>query len=135
MIDHVSLKVRDLAASKKFYAAALAPLGYVVMMEYPGAIGLDLLLPLTLAWAKDAGVALPQALARITSDAAAVAGLHAGNLSVGAVADVTVFDPEAVWTVGADTLRSRGRNTPFLGREVRGRVRSTLVGGQVVYQA
>ncbi|MCC7000089.1 MAG: VOC family protein [Deltaproteobacteria bacterium] len=40
MIDHVSLKVRDLAASKKFYAAALAPLGYVVMMEYPGAIGL-----------------------------------------------------------------------------------------------
>lgn len=101
----------------------------------PGAIGLELLLPLTLAWAQDAGVALPQALARITSDAAAVAGLHAGNLSVGAVADVTVFDPEVVWTVGADTLRSRGRNTPFLGRELRGRVRSTLVGGQVVYQA
>src|SRR5690242_2040597 len=40
MIDHISLNVRDLDASKKFYAAALAPLGYAVMMEFPGVAGL-----------------------------------------------------------------------------------------------
>jgi dihydroorotase len=98
-----------------------------------GASGLELLLPLTLKWAEAAGVALPTALARITCDPAAILGIAGGELSPGAPADVCVFDPEAIWQPGADTLRSEGKNTPFIGGTMQGRVRTTLVGGRVVF--
>ena len=99
----------------------------------PGATGLELLLPLTLKWAEAAGVAMPEALARITSQPAAIAGCNAGHLSIGTPADVCVFDPEAEWLVTRESFVSRGRNTPFLGYALNGRVRHTLVGGEVVY--
>ena len=62
----------------------------------PGATGLELLLPLTLKWAQEDGIALPDALARITAQPAAVLGSDAGQLGVGAPADVCVFDPGAL---------------------------------------
>ncbi|HYR01032.1 MAG TPA: dihydroorotase [Casimicrobiaceae bacterium] len=101
----------------------------------PGATGLELLLPLTLKWAAREGVNLGDALARITLHPARVLGLDAGHLGVGHAADVCIFDPSAHWTVEPRALRSQGKNTPFLGLEVTGRVRMTLVGGQVVYEA
>ena len=101
----------------------------------PGATGLELLLPLTLKWAQEERLALPIAIARITSDPARVLGLAAGQLAPGADADVCVFDPEARWTVDPASLRSQGKNTPFLGLELSGKVRHTLVGGQIVYEA
>jgi dihydroorotase len=100
----------------------------------PGATGLELLLPLTLKWATADKVALPAALERITAYPAEVLGIDAGHLAVGHAADVCVFDPEAHWTVEAGVLRSQGKNTPFLGLEVPGRVKVTLVGGQIVYE-
>ena len=57
-----------------------------------------------------------------------------GILRSGGAADVCVFDPEAFWTVEPGELKSQGKNTPFLGLEVPGRVVATLVGGQVVYE-
>jgi dihydroorotase len=75
-----------------------------------------------------------QALARVTSAPAAALGCPGGSLAAGAPADVCVFDPDAHWTVSAATLSSQGRNTPFLGLEVSGRVRQTLVGGRVVFE-
>lgn len=95
----------------------------------PGATGLELLLPLTLKWAARAGVDLATALARITTDPAAVLGIDCGHLAVGAPADVCIFDPDAVWQVQPENLRSKGKNTPFLGYELQGRVRVTLVDG------
>jgi dihydroorotase len=100
----------------------------------PGATGLELLLPLTLKWAVEEKVALPAALARITVQPAAVLGVDAGHLAVGHAADICIFDPAAFWTVEARALESQGKNTPFLGLEVPGRVRYTLVGGQVVFE-
>jgi dihydroorotase len=100
----------------------------------PGATGLELLLPLTLKWASADKVALPAALARITAHPAAVLGIDAGHLAVGSAADVCIFDPEASWRVEPAMLKSQGKNTPFLGLEVAGKVRVTLVGGQVVYE-
>jgi dihydroorotase len=100
-----------------------------------GATGLELLLPLTLKWAREAKLALATALSRITADPARVLGIDAGHLAVGAPADVCVFDPEAWWTVERASLKSQGKNTPFLGLELGGRVRYTLVGGQVVYES
>ncbi|MES2318556.1 MAG: dihydroorotase [Pseudomonadota bacterium] len=107
----------------------------------PGATGLELLLSLTLKWADDyaagqagSGTALARALAKVTSDAARVAGLAAGTLSPGANADVVVFDPQARWTVEAAALASQGKHTPFLGYELAGQVRATIVGGRIAFQ-
>jgi len=108
----------------------------------PGATGLELLLSLSLKWATDYAAQqntgdmrpLARAIARITSEPARVAGLAAGTLSVGAVADVVVFDPEAHWTVEAAALASQGKHTPFLGYNLAGQVRTTIVAGHVAFQ-
>ena len=99
----------------------------------PGATGLELLLPLTLRWAEAANVPLLAALARITSDPARVLGLEAGHLAPGAPADICIFDPAAHFKVTPQGLKSQGKNTPFLGYELPGVVRITLVGGAVVF--
>jgi dihydroorotase len=101
----------------------------------PGATGLELLLPLTLKWAHEDRIALPEALARITTRPAAVLGSDAGHLSVGAAADVCIFDPDLYWRVEPSALKSQGRNTPFAGLEVGGKVRATIVAGHVVHEA
>jgi dihydroorotase len=101
----------------------------------PGAVGLELLLPLTLKWAADAKVSLVDALARITSDPARVLRIGTGHLGAGQVADVCVFDPAAHVRVTPEWLRSQGKNTPFLGYELPGAVRYTLVAGHVVHEA
>ena len=101
----------------------------------PGATGLELLLPLTLKWANEMGVALPSALAKVTCNPAAILGAPSGDLAVGRQADLCVFDPDAHVRITAEFLKSQGKNTPFIGYELPGRVRCTLVGGQVVYEA
>jgi dihydroorotase len=101
----------------------------------PGATGLELLLPLTLRWANEHKVPLVKALARITSEPARVIGLGAGTLATGSAADVCVFDPKQVWKVERSALKSQGKNSPWLGYEMEGRVRMTLVGGQIVHEA
>lgn len=98
-----------------------------------GASSLELLLPLTLAWASELQLPLTTALARITCDAAALAGIPGGRLAPGNAADLCVFAPGERWQVSAAGLASQGKNTPFLGREVTGRVRQTLVGGRQVF--
>lgn len=100
-----------------------------------GATALELLLPLTLKWAKEAGVPVVQALARATIDPARVLGIEAGEIALGRVADLCIFDPECHVTIAPDTLKSHGRNTPFIGYELPGKVRATLVGGVPVYVA
>lgn len=100
----------------------------------PGATGLELLLPLTLKWAHEVGVDLPEALARVTRAPAAILGVEAGRLAVNAPADLCIFDPRAAWRVERKSLRSQGKNTPFLGFEVVGRARWTFVGGQIVHE-
>jgi dihydroorotase len=77
---------------------------------------------------------LPVLIERLTAGPARVLGLAAGRLGVGDPADVCVFDPEAHWTVRPQALASRGRNTPFSGRELPGRVSHTLLAGRPVYQ-
>jgi dihydroorotase len=101
----------------------------------PGAVGLELLLPLMLQWAREDHVPLSTALARISCDPAAALGIDAGSLEIGRRADICIFDPEEPWCVRAETLHSQGKNTPFLGRDMVGRVCATLVGGRVVFEA
>jgi dihydroorotase len=107
----------------------------------PGATGLELLLSLALKWADDyaagqpgAGSTLSRALAKVTCDAARVAGLAAGQLAPGAPADVVLFDPAARWKVDAAALASQGKHTPFLGYELGGQVMATIVAGQLAWE-
>jgi dihydroorotase len=100
----------------------------------PGATGLELLLPLALKWGAAQKLALPATLARITSEPARVLGVASGRIASGAPADLAIFDPQAVVRVAPETLKSQGKNTPFLGYELAGRVRYTVVAGNVVYE-
>lgn len=99
-----------------------------------GATGVELLLPLALKWGTEMRLPLAKALARITVDPARIMGIDAGHLSVGGTADICIFDPDTYWKVTPAALHSQGKNTPFIGMELPGAVRYTLVHGQVVYQ-
>jgi dihydroorotase len=100
----------------------------------PGATGLELLLPLTLKWAAEAKLPLAKALARITSEPARILGIEAGELAVGRAADLCLFEADTQVSLSAQGLKSQGKNTPFLGYELPGKVRYTLVDGKVVYE-
>jgi len=100
----------------------------------PGATGLELLLPLVLKWGAARKLPLAKTLARVTSDPARILGVPSGRIEPGAPADLVVFDPGQHWRVAAESLRSQGRNTPFLGYELAGRVRATLVAGNIVHE-
>lgn len=99
-----------------------------------GATGLELLLPLTLKWAAETKIPLSQALAKITQSPAKILGIDTGHLTPGHAADVCIFDPQRYWKVEPMALKSQGKNTPFLGLELQGRVCYTLVEGHVVYE-
>jgi dihydroorotase len=108
----------------------------------PGATGLELLLGLACKWGEDSGAGLVRALAVLTSEPARVLGsslgtlqASAGQLLKGGVADVCVFNPNQPWTVEPSALRSQGKHTPFSGYELPVRVRWTVVGGQLAYEA
>ena len=100
----------------------------------PGATGLELLLPLALKWGAAHKLPLAAALARITSDPARILGVPSGRLAAGAPADLALFDAGAARRIAPETLLSQGKNTPFLGYELPGKVRYTIVAGQVVYE-
>jgi dihydroorotase len=108
----------------------------------PGATGLELLLSLALKWGQDSGAGIRRALAVVTSEPARVIGTalgtlqaSAGRLADGGVADLCVFDPQAMWTVSPGALRSQGKHTPFSGYELPGRVRWTIAAGQVAFES
>ncbi len=98
-----------------------------------GATGVELLLPLVLKWAEQDGLTLLDAMARVTINPAQLLGVKMGHLSVGAHADVCVFDPSTTWKVEPNALKSQGKNTPFNGHTLQGRVRHTIVEGHVAF--
>lgn len=101
----------------------------------PGISALDSLLALVLYLVAEDELTLPQAVAALTCAPAAALGIERGTLSVGAPADVCVFDPDEQWVLDDASMHSRGRNTPFKGRALKGRVSCTLVDGRIVFEA
>ncbi|KQR85468.1 dihydroorotase [Burkholderia sp. Leaf177] len=101
----------------------------------PGATGLELLLSLTVKWAREANVPLSKALSRITTAPANVLKLNAGRITVGDTADLCLFDPASEWLVEPASLKSQGHNSPFLGYELPARVKATIVAGHIAYEA
>ncbi len=101
----------------------------------PGATALELLLPLTLQWGKESGLGLIETLGTVTHRAAGILGVPAGTLAPGAGADICLFDPSRSWVIEPQALASQGKNTPFLGLELTGRVVRTLFAGRTVHMA
>jgi dihydroorotase len=99
----------------------------------PGISGLDTLLPMSLRLVEEHVIELDELIHRLTAGPAGILGLPFGTLSVGASADVCIFDPDLVWQLNSDTMRSNGHNTPFMGWEMKGRVTHTLLAGNLVH--
>jgi dihydroorotase len=99
-----------------------------------GIIGLETLVPVCVKALIEPGVLTwPQLIAKLTVNPAKVLGIDRGTLKAGAVADVTVLDSNAEWTIDPNQFRSKSRNCPFAGWKVRGRAHTVLVGGVVKY--
>ena len=101
----------------------------------PGAVGLETLLPAAMRLYHQGGVTLPQLWRALSLNAADRLGLPGGRLSVGAPADLVLFDPDAPFVLDRFALRSKSKNTPFDGARMEGRVIGTWVGGRRVFDA
>ncbi|MEN8803755.1 MAG: dihydroorotase [Thiogranum sp.] len=101
----------------------------------PGASGVDSLLSLTLKLVEDRQTLLPAAIARVTSGPAKILNIPYGDLAVGRVADICIFDPHSSWRLDETSMNSQGKNTPFRGWEMPGRVRYTLRDGQIIFSS
>lgn len=100
----------------------------------PGMIGLQTLLPLGLQLVGQQLLALPQLVALLSSQPAQILGLDSGQLAVGAVADICIFDPEQRWSLDQDSNCSQSQNTPYWQQPLVGRVSHTLLAGELSYR-
>jgi dihydroorotase len=100
-----------------------------------GIVGLETALAVNLTWLVHSGiVGLPLLVERMSCAPARLFKLPGGSLRKGALADVTVFDPDAEWTVDPARFVSKGRNTPYAGQALRGLVDLTVVDGRVIHR-
>lgn len=99
-----------------------------------GIIGLETSLPLSLALVEGKVFDLNALITAMSLNPARILGIDRGTLAPGSVADITIIDPDAVWTVEAEKLASRSKNSPFLGKEMKGRATYTIVGGKIVFK-
>jgi len=98
-----------------------------------GIVGLETMLPVSLQLVRDGVLSMSDLLAKMTANPARLLGLDSGTLADGSVADITLFDPDATWTVDRNKLVSKGKNTPWHGKEMTGQVTLTLKSGRIVY--
>jgi dihydroorotase len=88
-----------------------------------------------LKWAAREKLPLLQALSHVTQASADILGIAAGDISINSDADLCLFAADEYWQVTPTALKSQGKNSPFQGLEFAGKVKMTLIHGQVVYQA
>lgn len=100
-----------------------------------GMVGLETSLALALTGLYHSGLLhLSRVLALMSTSPATLLGLNKGTLGVGQDADLVIFDPDQAWTIDKNQFVSKGRNTPFHGRTVRGKVKCTISRGNIIYQ-
>ena len=98
-----------------------------------GIVGLETALPLVLGLVDEGVLSLEEALRKLSRSPAEAFRLAKGTLQPGADADVTVFDPNHTWIVDPSTFFTKGRNTPYVGWNLKGKVKTTIVSGKVVF--
>jgi dihydroorotase len=99
-----------------------------------GMIGLETSLALSLKLVADGILTLDQLIMKMSTAPARILKIPGGTLKTGSMADMTVIDPDAAWTVDRTRFRSKGRNTPFQGWDMNGKAFMTIVGGEIKYQ-
>jgi dihydroorotase len=100
----------------------------------PGIVGLETALPITLqVLHRESGFSLLDTIGQLTSKPAKVMKLDAGSIGEGAMADIAIIDPNESWTVTAESLHSKSANSPWLGVKLKGRVKTTLLEGKVIF--
>jgi len=99
-----------------------------------GIIGLETSLPLSLTLVQEKVLDLPTLIGKLSLNPARILGLSRGTLEAGAVADLTIIDPEREWTVDATRLASKSKNSPYLGTTMKGQAAYTIVGGKIVHK-
>ena len=100
----------------------------------PGMIGLELCLPLMLGLAEKGHVPLARIVAALTSGPARIIGLPVPTIAEGAPANLTLVDPVRTWNVEPERLRTKSKNTPFLGQTMKGLVLATIVNGSIAFE-
>ena len=100
-----------------------------------GIIGFQTLLPALMKLHLDFDIDFSQILACVTKNPAKILGIDGGRLSSGSRADITIFDPQATWTLTEEMILSKSRNTPFIGWTFTGKVVRTIAEGKTVYRA
>jgi dihydroorotase len=98
----------------------------------PGIVGLETLLPLSLALVHEGKLGLLELLTRLTSAPAGILGFQSG-LTKGNPADLVVFDPDRAWRIDPDSFLSKSKNSPFEDHAVRGKVLRCVVDGRTIY--
>jgi dihydroorotase len=98
-----------------------------------GIAGLDTLLTLTYKLVREDHFTLPTAIAALTCNPAKIIDTDAGHLSVGAKADLCIFDPNHQWILNSESMLSRGRNSPLVDQELQGKVVRTLLEGKTTF--
>ena len=101
-----------------------------------GIVGLETAAALTMTELVDKGHLTPLQMAeKMSYNPARIIGIDKGTLKPGKTADVVIFNPKEEYIIDAEQFRSKGKNTPFHGRKVKGRVMATILGGNIVYEA
>ncbi|OQX13791.1 MAG: dihydroorotase [Desulfobulbaceae bacterium A2] len=98
-----------------------------------GIIGLESSLPLSLELLRQGIIDIRRLVELLSTNPARILGVPGGSLAAGAPADITLIDPERDFVLSADSLKSKGRNTPFLNYSLRGRAVLTLLAGRVTH--
>lgn len=98
-----------------------------------GMIGLETALPLTLELVRDGILGLPQAIGKLSYNAGKILGIPGGRLVEGGEADLALVDPEYEYMLMEEDIISKSKNSPFIGKTLRGRIEMTMIGGEVVF--
>lgn len=126
VFDVISTDHAPHSAEEKAVGIAKAPFGIV---------GSETAVCLTITELVEKGVITPmQMAAKMSYNPAKVLGIDKGDISEGKVADITIINPTEEYIIDVNEFASKGKNTPFNGKKVRGRVKYTIVAGDVVYE-
>ncbi len=99
-----------------------------------GMIGLETALPLTLELVRGKTLSLPDAIKKLTWNPASILGVPGGSLTIGSVADLAIIDPECEYVLREEDIQSKSKNSPFIGKALKGRNDLTIVGGRIVWE-
>jgi dihydroorotase len=99
-----------------------------------GIIGLETAIPLTLALISDGKLSLPAAIRKLSYNPASILGVDGGSIQEGGSADLAIIDPEYEYVLKSDDIQSRSKNSPFIGRPLKGRNVLTMVEGRIVWE-